>query len=241
MFERAEARGDLRPGMQRARVLDRQRGHRLRVGRRGQGLPCTIVMPEGMSDERKKIMRAYGAELVFTPGGESDVDLSLRPPARRSATPRRGATGCRGSSTTRTTSRPTSSPPAPSSGSRRAVASAPSWTRRARAACSPASAATSARRDPRCGSTPSSPPSARCSRAARVGPPRHRGHRRRLRAPQPRRLAPHRRHHHHHRGERGRSPGALAARRASSAASRAAATWPPRSSSRAGTPSCRPS
>jgi cysteine synthase A len=31
-----------------------------------------------MSDERKKIMRAYGAELVFTPGGESDVDLALQ-------------------------------------------------------------------------------------------------------------------------------------------------------------------
>jgi cysteine synthase A len=31
-----------------------------------------------MSEERKKIMRAYGADLVFTPGGESDVDLSLR-------------------------------------------------------------------------------------------------------------------------------------------------------------------
>jgi cysteine synthase A len=42
-----------------------------------KGYPCTIVRPEGMSDERKKIMRAYGAELVFTPGGESDVDLSL--------------------------------------------------------------------------------------------------------------------------------------------------------------------
>jgi cysteine synthase A len=42
-----------------------------------KGYPCTIVMPEGMSAERKKIMRAYGAELVFTPGGESDVDLSL--------------------------------------------------------------------------------------------------------------------------------------------------------------------
>jgi cysteine synthase len=31
-----------------------------------------------MSDERKKIMRAYGADLVFTLGGESDVDLSLQ-------------------------------------------------------------------------------------------------------------------------------------------------------------------
>jgi cysteine synthase A len=31
-----------------------------------------------MSDERKKIMAAYGAKLIFTPGGESDVDLALR-------------------------------------------------------------------------------------------------------------------------------------------------------------------
>jgi len=31
-----------------------------------------------MSEERKKIMRAYGAQLVFTKGGESDVDLALR-------------------------------------------------------------------------------------------------------------------------------------------------------------------
>jgi cysteine synthase A len=43
-----------------------------------KGYPCTIVMPDGMSDERKKLMRAYGAQLVFTPGAESDVDLSLR-------------------------------------------------------------------------------------------------------------------------------------------------------------------
>ena len=43
-----------------------------------KGYACTIVMPEGMSEERKKIMRAYGAELAFTKGGESDVDLSLR-------------------------------------------------------------------------------------------------------------------------------------------------------------------
>jgi cysteine synthase A len=43
-----------------------------------KGYRCIVVMPEGMSDERKKLMQAYGAELVFTPGGESDVDLSLQ-------------------------------------------------------------------------------------------------------------------------------------------------------------------
>ena len=36
-----------------------------------------IVMPQGMSEERKASMRAYGAQLVLTPGGESDVDLCL--------------------------------------------------------------------------------------------------------------------------------------------------------------------
>ena len=34
-------------------------------------------MPDGMSDERKKTIRAYGAELVLTPGAESDVDLVI--------------------------------------------------------------------------------------------------------------------------------------------------------------------
>jgi cysteine synthase A len=36
-----------------------------------------IVMPEGMSDERKKTIQAYGARLILTPGGESDVDLVM--------------------------------------------------------------------------------------------------------------------------------------------------------------------
>jgi cysteine synthase A len=43
-----------------------------------KGYRMVVVMPEGMSEERKKAIRAYGAELVFTPGSESDVDLSLK-------------------------------------------------------------------------------------------------------------------------------------------------------------------
>ena len=42
-----------------------------------RGYPVVIVMPSGMSDERKKTIRAYGAELILTPGAESDVDLVL--------------------------------------------------------------------------------------------------------------------------------------------------------------------
>lgn len=36
-----------------------------------------IVTPEGMSRERQKVIRANGAELVLTPGGQNDVDLVL--------------------------------------------------------------------------------------------------------------------------------------------------------------------
>jgi cysteine synthase A len=78
MFDRAESRGDLRPGMRVLECSTGNAGIACAFVAAVKGYSCTIVMPEGMSDERKKIMRAYGANLVFTPGGESDVDLSLR-------------------------------------------------------------------------------------------------------------------------------------------------------------------
>ena len=78
MFDRAEARGDLRPGMRVLECSTGNAGIACAWVAAVKGYPCTIVMPEGMSDERKKIMAAYGAALVFTPGGESDVDLALR-------------------------------------------------------------------------------------------------------------------------------------------------------------------
>ncbi len=77
MFERAEARGELRPGMRVLECSTGNAGIACAFVAAVKGYACTIVMPEGMSDERKKIMRAYGADLVFTPGGESDVDLAL--------------------------------------------------------------------------------------------------------------------------------------------------------------------
>jgi cysteine synthase A len=78
MFERAEVRRELHPGMRVLECSTGNAGIACAWVAAVKGYPCTIVMPEGMSDERKKIMRAYGAELVFTPGGESDVDLALR-------------------------------------------------------------------------------------------------------------------------------------------------------------------
>ena len=78
MFDRAEARSDLKPGMRVLECSTGNAGIACAWVAAVKGYRCTIVMPGGMSDERKKIMRAYGADLVFTPGGESDVDLSLQ-------------------------------------------------------------------------------------------------------------------------------------------------------------------
>ena len=35
-----------------------------------RGYQCRLVMPDTMSNERRMLLRAYGAELVLTPGGE---------------------------------------------------------------------------------------------------------------------------------------------------------------------------
>jgi cysteine synthase len=78
MFDQAESRGELTPGMRVLECSTGNAGIACAFVAAVKGYPCTIVMPAGMSEERKKIMRAYGADLVFTPGGESDVDLSLK-------------------------------------------------------------------------------------------------------------------------------------------------------------------
>jgi len=77
MFDQAERRGTLRAGMSVLECSTGNAGIACAWVAAVKGYPCTIVMPEGMSDERKKIMQAYGASLVFTQGGESDVDLAL--------------------------------------------------------------------------------------------------------------------------------------------------------------------
>ncbi|HIC93349.1 MAG TPA: cysteine synthase A [Anaerolineae bacterium] len=49
------------------------------------GYPVIIVMPSEMSEERKKIIRAYGAQIIETPGGETDIDLCLEKAAELKA------------------------------------------------------------------------------------------------------------------------------------------------------------
>jgi cysteine synthase A len=71
----AERRGDLRPGMTIIEGTTGNTGIATSMVAAAKGYPCIIVMPEGMSRERQQTVQAYGAELVLTPGGESDVDL----------------------------------------------------------------------------------------------------------------------------------------------------------------------
>jgi len=43
-----------------------------------RGYRCVIVMPSNMSEERKKTLEYYGAELIEVPAGEFDTAISLR-------------------------------------------------------------------------------------------------------------------------------------------------------------------
>jgi len=78
IVEEAEKRGDLKPGMILMEGTTGNTGIAVSMVGAVKGYKVVIVMPEGMSEERKKTIKAYGAELVLTPGGETDVDLVLR-------------------------------------------------------------------------------------------------------------------------------------------------------------------
>ncbi|MFO8060768.1 MAG: cysteine synthase family protein [Bacillota bacterium] len=78
MINEAEKRGELRPGMTIIEGSTGNAGTACAMVGRLKGYRVVIVIPEGMSEERKKLIRALGAELLLTPGAESDQDLALR-------------------------------------------------------------------------------------------------------------------------------------------------------------------
>lgn len=77
IVSKAEERGALKPGMILLEGTTGNTGISTAMVGAARGYQVIIVMPEGMSEERKKTIRAYGAQLVLTPGAESDVDLVL--------------------------------------------------------------------------------------------------------------------------------------------------------------------
>ena len=70
MIEAAEADGTLKPGASIIEPTSGNTGIGLAWVASVKGYPLTLTMPETMSDERKKLLRALGATLVLTPGAE---------------------------------------------------------------------------------------------------------------------------------------------------------------------------
>lgn len=68
MIEDAEKSGKLKSGMTIIEPTSGNTGIGLAMVGAAKGYPVTLVMPETMSIERRKLMQAYGANLVLTPG-----------------------------------------------------------------------------------------------------------------------------------------------------------------------------
>ncbi|WP_273028302.1 cysteine synthase A [Massilia timonae] len=70
MIEAAEAAGLITPDTTVVEPTSGNTGIALAMVCAARGYRCKLVMPETMSNERRMLLRAYGAELVLTPGSE---------------------------------------------------------------------------------------------------------------------------------------------------------------------------
>ncbi len=89
MIEAAEADGRLRPGMAIVEPTSGNTGIALAFVAAAKGYPIVLVMPETMTIERRNLLKAYGAQLVLTPGSEGIKGSIARATAIRDAAPQR--------------------------------------------------------------------------------------------------------------------------------------------------------
>lgn len=78
MVEAAERSGELRPGMTVVEPTSGNTGIGLAMVCAAKGYRLVITMPETMSIERRRLMAAFGAEIVLTPGKEGMMGAIAR-------------------------------------------------------------------------------------------------------------------------------------------------------------------
>jgi cysteine synthase len=86
IVDAAEASGELKPGGTIVEATSGNTGIALAMVGAARGYDVVLTMPETMSKERRALLRAYGAELVLTPGSggmKGAVDRSLEIAAER--------------------------------------------------------------------------------------------------------------------------------------------------------------
>lgn len=74
MIEKAEKRGELKPGGIIVEATSGNTGVGLAMVAAVKGYKCIFVMPEKMSEEKRAILRAYGAKVIITPSGVGPED-----------------------------------------------------------------------------------------------------------------------------------------------------------------------
>ena len=80
MIEAAEASGELEPGRELLEPTSGNTGISLALVAKLKGYPLTCVMPENATEERKRLLRLFGATIVFSPpteGSNGAVRLAL--------------------------------------------------------------------------------------------------------------------------------------------------------------------
>jgi [CysO sulfur-carrier protein]-thiocarboxylate-dependent cysteine synthase len=70
LIEDAERRGELEPGRELLEPTSGNTGISLALVAKLKGYRLTCVMPENVTEERRRLLRLYGAEIVESPGSE---------------------------------------------------------------------------------------------------------------------------------------------------------------------------
>lgn len=69
IIEQAEKRGELKPGGTLVEATSGNTGIGLAIVASLKGYKCNFVMPEKISEEKRALLRAYGAKVIITPTG----------------------------------------------------------------------------------------------------------------------------------------------------------------------------